>query len=124
MADSISPISPYEAHPDQVDLVEWLAANPAPAAPAGNGGPALEETPSYEALARIGRAVHGQHWEGKVAPHLGEGPRTLHRWRNGEGAPNARTMARAREWAMRTAADALAAAGEQDLADDVLARIQ
>lgn len=30
----------------------------------------------------------------------------------------------AREWAMRTAADVLAAAGEQDLADDVLAQLQ
>jgi len=113
---------PVEHHPDQVDLEQWLAANPPQ--PSGNGGPALEEEPSYEALGRIGRAVYGRLWEGKVAEALGEGPRTLRRWRNGEGAPTARTMAWAREWALRTAADVLAAAGEQDLADDVRARLQ
>ena len=90
--------------------------------PAGNGGPALEEAPSYAALARIGRAIHGDRWEGKVADRLGENPRTLSRWRVGEGSPNARTIAWAREWALRTAAEVLAAAGEQDLADGVLAR--
>ncbi len=113
-------ISPYEPHPDQIHLEDWLAANPPSG---GNGGPALEEAPSYEALARIGRAVHGRLWEGKVAEALGEGPRTLRRWRAGEGAPSLRTMAWAREWALRTAADVLAAAGEQDLADEVAARI-
>lgn len=121
MADSLSP---FEPHPDQIHLEDWLAANPAPAAPTGNGGPALEVEPSYEALARIGTAVHGKLWEGKVSEHLGEGPRTIRRWRNGEGRPSGRTMAWAREWALRTAADVLAAAGEQDLADDVLARLQ
>lgn len=84
-----------------------------------NGGPSLDEAPSYEALARMGRACHGAHWEGKVCDHLGESPRTLRRWRDGEGAPSARTMAWCREWAMRTAADLLAAAGEADLAGDV-----
>ncbi len=84
----------------------------------------MEEAPSYEALARIGRAVHGQHWEGKLADRIGENPRSLFRWRVGEGAPSARTMSWAREWALRTAADVLAAAGERDLADGVLARHQ
>ena len=88
----------------------------------GNGGPVLEEKPSYAALARIGMAIHGDRWEGKLADKIGEGPRTLSRWRVGEGSPNARTMALAREWALRTAADVLAAAGEQDLADGVLDR--
>ncbi|WP_437871127.1 hypothetical protein ACSD7O_19375 [Methylorubrum extorquens] len=103
--------------------MDWLAENPAPS-PAGNGGPALDPAPTYEDLARIGSAVHGQHWEGKVAPRLGEHPRTLHRWRNGAGAPSARSLAWARQWALQTAADVLAAAGEQDLADDVAARLQ
>ncbi|KQO61756.1 helix-turn-helix transcriptional regulator [Methylobacterium sp. Leaf88] len=95
--------------------------DPPPAA-GGNGGPALEPEPSYAALSRIGRAIHGDRWEGKLADKIGEGPRTLSRWRRGEGSPNARTMAWAREWALRTAADVLAAAGEQDLADGVLDR--
>lgn len=119
VADSLSP---FEPHPDQIHLEEWLAANPPQ--PAGNGGPALEEEPSYEALARIGRAVHGRLWEGKVAEALGEGERNFRRWRNGEGRPSARTMAWAREWGLRTAADVLDAAGERDLADDVRARLQ
>ncbi|MGY6285476.1 hypothetical protein ACXIT0_21640 [Methylorubrum extorquens] len=108
---------PFRRLPRQA--VDWLAENPAPS-PAGNGGPALDPAPTYEDLARIGSAVHGQHWEGKVAPRLGEHPRTLHRWRNGAGAPSARSLA----WALQTAADVLAAAGEQDLADDVAARLQ
>ncbi|MCP1549443.1 MULTISPECIES: hypothetical protein [Methylobacteriaceae] len=90
----------------------------------GNGGPVLDEAPSYAALARIGRAIHGQHWEGKIADRIGENPRKLSRWRIGEGAPSAGTMAWAREMALRTAADVLAAAGEQDLADGVRARHQ
>lgn len=98
-----------------------LITNPSPA-PGWNGGPPLEEAPSYAALERIGRAIHGQLWEGKLADKIGEGPRTLARWRVGEGKPSTRTMAWARELALRTAADVLAAAGEQDLADGVLDR--
>lgn len=69
-------------------------------------------------------AGHGPHWEGKVCDHLGESPRTLRRWRDGEGAPSTRTMAWCREWAMRTAADLLDAAGEADLAGDVRDRLR
>ncbi|MCJ2084212.1 hypothetical protein [Methylobacterium sp. J-090] len=90
----------------------------------GNGGPDLDETPSYEMLARMGRAAHGAHWEGKVCDHLGESPRTLRRWRDGEGAPSVRTMAWAKQWALRTAMDLLAAAGEADLAGDVRDRLR
>lgn len=98
---------------------------PAQSKPPGrNSSPAKEEAPSYAALASIGRAVHGDRWEGKLAEPVGEGPRTLSRWRRGEGAPPARTMSWAREWALRTAAEVLAAAGERDLADGVLVRHQ
>lgn len=89
-----------------------------------NGGPTLDETPSYEALAAMGRAAHGGHWEGKVCEHLGESPRTLRRWRDGEGAPSVRTMAWCRQWALRTAMDLLSAAGEADLAGDVCDRMR
>lgn len=91
---------------------------------ANNGGPALDETPSYEALSRMGRACHGPHWEGKIAEAIGESPRTLRRWRDGEGSPGPRTMAWCRQWALRTAADLLAAAGEADLAGDVRDRMR
>ncbi|KQP79246.1 hypothetical protein [Methylobacterium sp. Leaf117] len=66
--------------------------------------------------------IHGDRWEGKIADRIGENPRTLSRWRVGEGKPSARTMSWARELALRTAADVVAAAGEQDLADGVLDR--
>lgn len=89
-----------------------------------NGGPALDEAPSYEALARMGRACHGSHWEGKIAESIGESPRTLRRWRDGEGVPSARTMAWTRQWAMKTAANLLDAAGEADLAGDVRDRLR
>lgn len=58
----------------------------------------------------------------RLAERIGEGPRTLSRWRVGEGKPSTRTMSWTREWALRTAAEVLAAAGEQDLADGVLDR--
>ncbi|GJD97446.1 hypothetical protein [Methylobacterium iners] len=117
--------SPREDLPGQLDLVEYLASAPPPEpphAPTGDAAPPLAEAPSYYALSRIGRAVHGMLWEGKIAPHLGKNPREVRRWRDGECAPSARTMHLARLWGLGVAADVLAAAGEPDLAKAVRRR--
>ncbi|MDP4021177.1 hypothetical protein Q8W71_00950 [Methylobacterium sp. NEAU 140] len=71
----------------------------APAA-GGNNGPPLDERP-YAILERIGRAMHGPRWQGKLAGDIGENERELRRWRAGIGEPSPRTLAWAREEARR-----------------------
>ena len=90
----------------------------------GNGGPPLEEPATYEALAVIGRTLHGPLWEGKIAGDIGESDRTLRRWRNGQGAPQPRTVGWAREVALAQAIRLLTVAGEHDLAGEALAALK
>jgi hypothetical protein len=71
-----------------------------PPAVGGNGGPAIDERP-YAILERIGRAMHGPHWHGKIAADIGENERALRRWRAGDGEPSPRTIAWARDEARR-----------------------
>ncbi|MEE7478755.1 MULTISPECIES: hypothetical protein [Methylobacterium] len=75
----------------------------------GNGAPPLDERP-YEILERIGRAMHGPRWHGKLAGDIGEDERELRRWRAGNGEPSPRTLAWAREAARLHAARILRAA--------------
>lgn len=114
----------------QIELEDWLNEHAAKEAAAiaaargGNGGPPLEEPSTYEALAVIGRTMHGPLWEGKLASDIGENDRTLRRWRNGQGYPQPRTVAWAREAALAQAIRLLAVAGEHDLAGETLAALK
>ncbi|MBE7246987.1 MAG: hypothetical protein INR63_18755 [Actinomycetospora chiangmaiensis] len=113
----------------QIELEDWLNEHAAKEAAAkeaarGNGGPPLEEPSTYEALAVIGKTMHGPLWEGKLADTIGESDRTLRRWRNGEGSPKPRTVAWAREAALAQAIKLLTVAGEHDLAGEALAALK
>lgn len=101
-----------------------MSENPAPASEGGNGGPAMDAPPSFDALERIGLAVFGTHWEGKLAAQAAIDERAIRRYRAGELATTPEAMARARLWALETAAGLLAAAGEEDLAGEVRAKEQ
>ncbi|MFF9550857.1 hypothetical protein [Methylobacterium fujisawaense] len=101
-----------------------MSENPAPASEGGNGGPSLDAPPSFDALERIGLAVFGTHWEGKLAAQAAIDERAIRRYRAGELATTPEAMARARLWALETAARLLAAAGEEDIANEVRAREQ
>lgn len=101
-----------------------LSENPAPATEGGNGGPALDAPPTFDALERIGMAVFGVHWEGKLGAQAGIDERAIRRFRAGELATTPEALARARLWALETAAGLLAAAGEEDLAGEVRAKEQ
>ena len=98
-----------------------MSENPAPASEGGNGGPTLDAPASFDALERIGLAVFGTHWEGKLGAQAGIEERSIRRFRAGELATTPEAMARARLWAIETAAGLLAAAGEADLAGEVRA---
>ncbi|WCS27970.1 hypothetical protein LOK46_14435 [Methylobacterium sp. NMS14P] len=100
------------------------SGNPALASEGGNGGPSLEAMPTFDALERIGRAAFGDHWEGKLGLQAGIEERSIRRFRAGEIATTPEAMARARLWAIETAARLLAAAGEEDIAGEVRAREQ
>jgi hypothetical protein len=101
-----------------------MSENPAPTTGGGNGGPAMDAPPSFDALERIGLAVFGTHWEGKLAAQAAIDERAIRRYRAGELATTPEAMARARLWALETASRLLAAAGEEDLAGEVRAREQ
>ncbi|GEL42909.1 MULTISPECIES: hypothetical protein [Methylobacteriaceae] len=109
-----------------IDIEDYLAALPPPLpapreAIGANGAPPLDESP-FRTLELIGRAAHGDHWLGKLAPFLGEGDRTLRRWRDGDGVPSPQAVASAREYARHTAQLLLAAAGEDELSEAVARR--
>lgn len=63
---------------------------PAPDAPppaaGGNGAPPLDER-AIDVVARIGKAMYGDHWIGKTAADLSEDHQTVRRWLKGQGAP-------------------------------------
>ncbi|ACB24637.1 hypothetical protein [Methylobacterium radiotolerans] len=101
-----------------------MSENPALPTEGGNGGPSLDAPPSFDALERIGMSVFGTHWEGKLGAQAGIEERSIRRFRAGELATTPEAMARARLWAIETAAGLLAAAGEADLAGEVRAREQ
>lgn len=101
-----------------------VSENPALANEGSNGGPSLEAMPTFDALERIGRAAFGEHWEGKLGLQAGIDERAIRRFRAAELATTPEAMARARLWAIETAARLLAAAGEEDLAGEVRAREQ
>ena len=67
----------------------------APPAPGGNGGPTLDERP-YAILERIGFALYGDLWHGKIAADIGECDRAVRRWRAGQGEPSPAALHRAR----------------------------
>ena len=108
----------------QIELEDWLNEHAAKEAARGNGGPPLEEPSTYEALAVIGRTMHGPLWEGKIADTIGENDRTLRRWRSGQGSPQPRAVAWAREAALAQAIKLLTVAGEHDLAGEALAALK
>jgi hypothetical protein len=116
-------------HPDQLDLVDCIAeaatrdeaAEAARHTIGGNGAPALDEPPSYAALAALFRPIYGKRWDGKVAEFLGESDRTLRRWRCGQGGPTQRTMATARLHLLDMAVQCLTLIGRPDLAEAAIA---
>lgn len=62
----------------------------------GNGGPSLDERP-IDVVARIGRAMYGPRWIGRVALDLAEDHQTVRRWIKGQGGPSPANVAWLRE---------------------------
>lgn len=114
------------SQPDDDDLDRYIDGAKEPAAPVeeppppaagGNKGPALEE--DYGFLERIGLAIYGQFWTGKLAMDVRAHPRQFRRWAEGSGKPSATVLLKARIRALRTAEALLQAVGEDDLAYQV-----
>ncbi len=63
-----------------------MALDMPPPAAGGNGGPALDERP-IDVIARIGLAMYGERWIGRVAHDLAEDHQAIRRWLKGVGAP-------------------------------------
>jgi hypothetical protein len=111
--------------PDDDDLDRYIAGaepaapaeEPPPRAAGGNGGPALEE--DYAFLERIGLAIYGEFWTGKLAVDVRAHPRQFRRWAEGAGKPTATVLLKARVRALKTAESLLRAVGEDDLAYQV-----
>lgn len=124
IAPTAPTFSPREDLPGQTDLIPSLDALAAEARAGArhNGGPPLAPEPSYETLARIGKPVFGDLWDGKIAAIIHQHPRQMRRWRDGQGRPTRTAIGWAQEWARTTAEQLLRAAGEADLADAVAAR--
>lgn len=89
MASTSQPQHYHEALPGQLTIDDAIAASiadEARQAPTGNGGPDLDEHPG-KVIARIGKAMYGDLWHGKLAYDTGDDHRTLRRWESGECRP-------------------------------------
>lgn len=66
-----------------------------PPAAGGNGGPPLDER-AIDTIARIGRAMHGERWIGRLGQDIGEDHQVIRRWLKGQGSPSSAVMERVR----------------------------
>lgn len=78
MASTSQPQHYHEALPGQLTIDDAIAASIAKEA---------EEEHPGKVIARIGKAMYGDLWHGKLAYDTGDDHRTLRRWESGECRP-------------------------------------